>query len=126
MTRRTSRNFGLDGRWWDDVRSAAIDPQRAANGMTLWEYLADLDDGTEPYPPSGPARPRHSGLDARRRQIAKGSPLAAELPYGQAGGRQLRHAYPGSPFTWLANLRQAAGLKASTGPWRSLVSRTRT
>lgn len=48
MTRRTSRNFGLDGRWWDDVRSAAIDPQRAANGMTLWEYLADLDAALNP------------------------------------------------------------------------------
>jgi hypothetical protein len=32
----------LDGRWWADVRSAALDPQRAAAGMTLWEYLADL------------------------------------------------------------------------------------
>ena len=44
---RTSLTFSrqapaLDGRWWDDVRSAALDPRRAVNGMTLWEYLADL------------------------------------------------------------------------------------
>jgi hypothetical protein len=32
----------LDAAWWDDVRSAALDPRRIANGMTLWEYLADL------------------------------------------------------------------------------------
>ena len=43
----TSRAFSrpgpaLDVRWWDDVRSAALDPRRAANGMTLWNYLADL------------------------------------------------------------------------------------
>jgi hypothetical protein len=43
----TSKTFsrkapGEDAAWWDDVRSAALDPRRAANGMTLWEYLADL------------------------------------------------------------------------------------
>jgi hypothetical protein len=32
----------LDVTWWDDVRSAARDPRRAANGVTLWEYLGDL------------------------------------------------------------------------------------
>ena len=31
-----------DATWWDDVRSAALDPRPAANGVTLWEYLADL------------------------------------------------------------------------------------
>jgi hypothetical protein len=43
----TSRTFSrpvpaLDGRWWADVRSAALDRQRAAAGMTLWDYLAAL------------------------------------------------------------------------------------
>ncbi len=33
---------GEDATWWDDVRSAALDPRQTANGMTLWEYLADL------------------------------------------------------------------------------------
>jgi hypothetical protein len=32
----------LDVRWWDAVRSAALDPRPAANGVTLWEHLADL------------------------------------------------------------------------------------
>lgn len=44
--RYTSKAFSrpvpaLNVKWWDAVRSAALDPRRAANGMTLWEYLAD-------------------------------------------------------------------------------------
>ena len=44
---RTSKAFrrqapALDGRWWDDVRSAALDPRCAVDGMTLWEYLASM------------------------------------------------------------------------------------
>jgi Family of unknown function (DUF6308) len=31
-----------DEHWWDDVRSAALDPRPAANGTTLWRYLAHL------------------------------------------------------------------------------------
>jgi hypothetical protein len=31
-----------DEHWWDDVRSAALDPSRAAGGITLWRYLARL------------------------------------------------------------------------------------
>jgi hypothetical protein len=38
-----------DEHWWDDVRSAALDPSRAAGGTTLWCYLARLRD--------------HAGLD---------------------------------------------------------------
>jgi hypothetical protein len=43
----TSRTFSrpapaLDGRWWADVRSAALDRQCAAAGVTLWDYLAVL------------------------------------------------------------------------------------
>jgi hypothetical protein len=33
-----------DERWWDDVRTAALDTQLAANGTTLWGYLAHLRD----------------------------------------------------------------------------------
>ena len=33
-----------DKRWWDDVHSAALDPSPAANGTTLWCYLARLRD----------------------------------------------------------------------------------
>jgi hypothetical protein len=33
---------GQDVTWWDDVRSALRDPWPAANGVTLWQYLADL------------------------------------------------------------------------------------
>jgi uncharacterized protein DUF6308 len=35
-----------DERWWDDVRSAALDPRPAASGTTLWRYLASLRDQT--------------------------------------------------------------------------------
>jgi hypothetical protein len=33
-----------DESWWDDVRSAALDPREAASGTTLWRYLARLQD----------------------------------------------------------------------------------
>ncbi len=33
-----------DKHWWDDVRSAALDPNPAASGATLWCYLARLRD----------------------------------------------------------------------------------
>jgi uncharacterized protein DUF6308 len=33
-----------DEHWWDDVRSAALDPTPAASGTTLWRYLARLRD----------------------------------------------------------------------------------
>jgi Family of unknown function (DUF6308) len=35
-----------DEHWWDDMRSAALDPSPAANGSTLWCYLARLRDQT--------------------------------------------------------------------------------
>lgn len=33
-----------DEHWWDDVRAAALDLRPAANGTTLWRYLANLRD----------------------------------------------------------------------------------
>lgn len=33
-----------DEHWWDDVRFAACDNRPAANGITLWRYLARLRD----------------------------------------------------------------------------------
>ncbi|HET9896339.1 MAG TPA: DUF6308 family protein [Streptosporangiaceae bacterium] len=33
-----------DERWWDDVRSAALDPKPVASGTTLWRYLARIRD----------------------------------------------------------------------------------
>jgi Family of unknown function (DUF6308) len=44
---RTASTFkrrppGRDASWWDDVRAASRDPRSAADGMTLWEYLASL------------------------------------------------------------------------------------
>lgn len=33
-----------DRRWWEAVRSAALDPTPAASGTTLWRYLARIRD----------------------------------------------------------------------------------
>jgi hypothetical protein len=38
------RSPDRDEHWWDDVRSAALDPRPAASGTTLWRYLARLRD----------------------------------------------------------------------------------
>ncbi|MBS2965648.1 hypothetical protein KGA66_21535 [Actinocrinis puniceicyclus] len=35
---------GADKRWWEDVRSASLDPKPAADGLPLWSFLASLRD----------------------------------------------------------------------------------
>jgi Family of unknown function (DUF6308) len=40
------RSPDRDESWWDDVRSAALDPRPAASGTTLWSYLTRLRDQT--------------------------------------------------------------------------------
>jgi hypothetical protein len=65
-------------------------------------------------PPAVPARERAKGYFRH-----ESTPVKRRQDPGQAG----RYA---PVFTWSANLRHAAGLNRSTGPERSLVSRTST
>lgn len=65
---RTAKSFarpnpGADRHWWADVRSAALDPSKSADGYDVVELPRQPPGQPECGPLVDPSPPRHSGLD---------------------------------------------------------------